>query len=349
MACRTLCSAFAALALCTPAKAQDLKSPKAHALAGLQAAVAWPGYASLCALDSRMRNVNLPRERKPRAAGEGRREAGQGGATARRGGGGGGGRGAQPLGPMQVFDNLYVLGTSSVMAWLYGTPEGYILIDGLNSDEEAQEYILDGMQQLGLDPAAIRHIVVSHAHGDHYGGADYLAEQLGVPISMTAPDWALAATLGEHPRFGPAPTEGITVEDGQVLVAGETEMTLHMTPGHTPGTLSPLLTLQDGDDTHKAVLWGGTGFNFGPDVQTFLSYARSAAKMREIAAAEGVGVFISGHARRDGSAELLEKLASRAPDETHPFVRGAEGQGLFTVLEQCALAQAARFTEASPE
>ena len=61
---------------------------------------------------------------------------------------------------------------------LHGTEEGYVLIDGLNTDEEAEQYIFGGMEALELDPAAIAMILLTHGHGDHYGGADYVTERL---------------------------------------------------------------------------------------------------------------------------------------------------------------------------
>ncbi len=316
-------------------------SAQQHAALGLDAAKMAPGYANLCNLDARIRNVNLPRT----AGVSGGRRAEQDADSKR-----GQSRARQrkrvtsaPIPPTQVFDNLYFLGTASVGAWLYGTEEGYILIDGLNNDQEAERYIIRGMASLGLNPKAIKHIVVTHAHGDHYGGADYMAERLGVEIMMSAPDWKLASFLGNHPRFGPPPKSGITVTDGQVLTLGEGSMTLHITPGHTPGTLSPVFKVYDNGESHMAMLWGGTGFNFGPYRQIFLKYANSAAKMRRIARNAGVDVFLSGHPKRDGSDQLITQLQQRDVQQPHPFVKGEQGYALFTVLEQCALAQAARF------
>src|SRR6185436_7524113 len=76
--------------------------------------------------------------------------------------------------PMQVFDNLYFVGGDWVSAWLLKTSDGLILIDALNNAEEAAAVIEGGMARLGLDPRQIKYIVVTHGHGDHYGGAGYL-------------------------------------------------------------------------------------------------------------------------------------------------------------------------------
>lgn len=331
-----LAAAFVMSAL--PQVGNSEPGPEAQRLVqqGLAAKELFPGYTDLCQLDKRIRNVNAPRDRsaqrsatprKPRKARPDR----------------------QPLAPMQVFDNLYFLGTHSVSAWLYGTPEGYLLIDSLNTDEEAETYILGGMETLGLDPAAITAILVTHAHGDHYGGADYLAEKLGVEIMMSRPDWRLAAITPPHPRFGPAPQQGITVEDGQELRFGTSSLTVNLTPGHTPGTISPVFAVSDHGEQHHAALWGGTGFNFGPMPEIFRLYAQSAAKLDRAARAADVDVFLSNHPRRDGSVPLMAELAQRAPDAPHPFVLEDKGYALFDMLESCATAQALRLETASSE
>lgn len=133
------------------------------------------------------------------------------------------------------------------------------------------------------------------------------------------------------------------VEDGEVLHYGTSEMTVHMTPGHTPGTVSPIFEVYDQGAPHVAMLWGGTGFNFGPEVEIFRTYADSAARMAELSRAAGVDVYLSGHPRRDNSLEKLQALAMRPDGAAHPFVSGPKGYALFDVLQHCALAQAARF------
>lgn len=314
--------------------AEDLTPAQTLAAKGVTAAEGrFEGYSSLCDLDRRIRNVNVPRVKKQRPAGTPSDRSPRSAEGAQR----------KPIPPTQVFDNLWFLGTPQVTTWLYGTAEGYVLIDGLNTDEEAQEYVLDGMAQLGLDPSAIEMILVTHGHGDHYGGADYLADTLGVDIFMSQPDWDLVSTLGVHPRFGPPPASGKVVADGDVLHFGRSEMQVHITPGHTPGTVSPVFEVRDGDTRHMAMIWGGTGFNFGPDVGIFEQYADSASKMRTEVKEQEIAVFLSGHPGRDGTLPRLAALADRSAEASHPFVRGQSGLALFDVLENCALAQAARF------
>jgi metallo-beta-lactamase superfamily protein len=91
-------------------------------------------------------------------------------------GGGGGGRGAASTPARdtwyaeggQVFDNLYLLTTRVNSTWALNASAGIILIDTLYG-YAAQDEIVDGLKKVGLDPANIKYIVVSHAHGDHDG------------------------------------------------------------------------------------------------------------------------------------------------------------------------------------
>ncbi|MYJ94044.1 MAG: MBL fold metallo-hydrolase [Proteobacteria bacterium] len=325
------------------ALAQDVSSDaQMHAERGLQAAEVFPGYASLCDLDMTFRNVNVLVTDPPRARTAPAQPAAYAAAdtaTQQRT------RTVSAPPAARVFDNLFFVGSESVSSWLLGTEEGYILIDAMNSDEEAESIIEAGIVSLGLNPAMIRYLLITHAHGDHFGGYQYISDTYSPEIVMSELDWDLASRLAEHPRFGLPPERDVSVNDGDQLTAGTTTLDIRVTPGHTPGTISPVFTVYDNGTPYRAVLWGGTGFNFGPNYEQMRSYAASANRMKQLAVEENVQVFFSNHSRRDGSLERIAELAERGPGDPHPFVQGEELYAVFDVLEQCALAQAARIRD----
>src|SRR5712692_8176097 len=89
-----------------------------------------------------------------------------------------------PLEPMQVMDELYFLGSKWSTAWAIKTSEGLIIVDTMDNAKEGEDYIEGGLRKLGLNPADIKYVVVSHAHGDHYGGAVYLKEKFNPRVVM---------------------------------------------------------------------------------------------------------------------------------------------------------------------
>src|SRR4051812_12373554 len=99
----------------------------------------------------------------------------------------------------KIFDNLYYLGQMSVSAWAINTPDGIIVIDALNNTDEAKNIIVPALQAVGLDPARIKYVVITHSHGDHYGGASYLRDTYGAKLAASAADWEVM----ERPPAGP--------------------------------------------------------------------------------------------------------------------------------------------------
>ena len=91
----------------------------------------------------------------------------------------------KPPGPARIFDNFYYVGAPNVTAFAVNTPDGIILIDSLNNKGEAQSIIEAGLRKFGLDPARIKYVVVTHGHGDHYGGSAYFAKTYGARILMS--------------------------------------------------------------------------------------------------------------------------------------------------------------------
>ena len=69
---------------------------------------------------------------------------------------------------LQVFDNLYFVGQNAVSAWALRTNLGIIIFDALNDADDAKTYIANGLVKLGLNPADIKYVVITDAHGNHF-------------------------------------------------------------------------------------------------------------------------------------------------------------------------------------
>ncbi|SDJ73329.1 MBL fold metallo-hydrolase [Variovorax sp. OV700] len=248
--------------------------------------------------------------------------------------------------PGQAFDNLYFVGADWVSAWAIKTSDGIILIDALNTQAEAAALIEGGMRKLGLDPAQIKYVLVTHGHGDHYGGAPYLAEKYRARVVMSDIDWTMTETRLEFatPIWGAPPKRDVSVKDGDRITLGDTTVTLYVTPGHTMGTISPVFDVTAGGRKHRAMLWGGTGFNFGKDVPRLNSYIDSTRRMGTVTQAERIDVMLSNHSNIDDSQAKLAALRQQPAPAANPFVLGTPTvQRALSVMGECAQAQRDRF------
>jgi hypothetical protein len=121
--------------------------------------------------------------------------------------GGAGGRQAGPppasqwhAEPAKVFDNLYFVGMTEYSAWALTTSQGIIVIDAI-FDYSVEDEVVNGLKKLGLNPADIKYVLVSHAHTDHIGGAKYLQDHFGAKVVMSNEDWDFAdRTIPERIR-----------------------------------------------------------------------------------------------------------------------------------------------------
>jgi metallo-beta-lactamase class B len=258
-----------------------------------------------------------------------------------------------PLEPMQVMDDLYFLGSYWTSAWAVKTSKGIVILDALDNADEAQHYIEDGLKKLKLDPTDIKYVVVSHAHGDHYGGAAYLKKKFNAKIVMSDIDWKAFDDPAFNPRRQPIyddpPKRDMAVKDGDTIKLGNTEFKLYVIPGHTLGTLATVFTVHDKGKAHRAVEWGGTAYNFGPLADRLQIYADTTAKYRDIMKKEKADVLLSNHVTFDNAVGKMGTLKERKADQPNPFVVGEDTVDRFlTVLGECALATKAYVEAGEP-
>ena len=267
--------------------------------------------------------------------------AAQPGRGAGRGGGRGGGRGTPDRStwyaePVKVFDNLYFFGQSEYAVWAITTSEGIIVLDTI-FDYSVEEEVAGGMKKLGLDPANIKYAVVTHAHPDHDGGAKFLQDHYGTRVIMSPADWDVL----DKRTNGTKPKRDLEAIDGQKLTLGDTTVTIYLTPGHTPGTISVVFPVKDNGAPHLAALWGGVGLNTGRDAVQ--NYIRSAQRFSSIVKAAGADVILANHTDWDRSKINLPALANRAAGSPNPYIVGnAKVLNFLKVAEECATARVDR-------
>ena len=232
---------------------------------------------------------------------------------------------AQPA--VKAFDQFYYLGTSFVSAWALDTSDGIILFDTLDNTEEAAQYIEAGLKRVGLDPARIRDIVITHGHADHFGGAKYLQDKYHARVLMSAIDWdgvareQAAGTL----RVAP-PDRDISISDGQELTLGRTTIRFQLTPGHTPGTVSSLIPVTDHGKPHVISFIGGTGLTGNRDlIRDGQTLRASLEKFARASAAAGADALVTCHPFLDDSWDKAKLVNEGKARGASPWIAGSDG------------------------
>jgi len=238
--------------------------------------------------------------------------------------------------PKKAFDDAYWLGTEGVSAWLLTSDDGYILYDTANV-YDAEDVLIGGMTKLGLDPAKVKYVIVSHGHRGESGGAYLFQSRYGARI-VTA-DWDLIeGSLYGYPTG--KPKRDIVATDGMKVTVGDRTITLYLTPGHTPGTISGIFQVHDQGKPLTVVYSGGTEFNFPNDVAHFDQYLASARRLASLAAEAGATIIINNQSQFNGAADKLRILADRQRGERHPLDVGTEAVArYFKIEDECAQAQ----------
>ena len=243
--------------------------------------------------------------------------------------------------PARIYDNLYFIGTKIHSSWALVGSGGIIVIDTL-FNYAAQDEIVNGLTRLGLSPANVKYVIVSHAHGDHDEGAHLLQEKYGAHVVMGTPDWDALDKAKDIP--GGKPKRDIEGRDGDVIAAGDAKVTLVATPGHTPGTLSMLFTVKDHGKPVTIAYSGGTAiagiYQSGPGLDTFIAGQRH---MADLAGTADASALMTNHSSYDGAWLKSRLVAVRLRAEPHPYDVGKDGvQRYFKLQQECALAAKAR-------
>ena len=231
----------------------------------------------------------------------------------------------QIIEPYQAFDNVYNVGICWVSAWLIKTSDGPVLIDTLYGAYTDQ--LIENIKKIGVNPADIKMVLLTHGHFDHVGGVSKLKSLTNAKFVMTKEGWSEAQADAQKSQGKPdawtmPAAADILVKDGDVLTVGDTKFYAYATPGHTWGTTSYAVDVKDGDKTYRAITVGGLGLNAIDGTTQVEAYIRSVDRIQAMvnASTNPIGVHLTMHPFSTGLTEAKEFLKTRKPGQAHPLV-----------------------------
>ena len=152
--------------------------------------------------------------------------------------------------PFRMIGNIYFVGTYEASSHLIDTGDGLILID--TGFEENAETVVESMTKLGFDIADVRYILHSHGHYDHTNATCKL-----LPLAPDAKTYLSFKDIKYIKGFTP----DFDIKDGDVIRLGNTEILCLFTPGHTEGSVSFFINVEENGRTYRAAMFGGSGTN----------------------------------------------------------------------------------------
>jgi metallo-beta-lactamase class B len=167
---------------------------------------------------------------------------------------------SQPYQPFRLVGNVYYVGTYDLACYLITTSEGNILI---NSGLAASASIIkNNIEELGFKVADTKILLTTQAHYDHVGafaelqkltGAKMLANSKDAEVLADggSSDYELAKKYGR--TFEPVHVDG-KLKDGDLIKLGTTQLIMLHHPGHTKGSSSFLMDVNDGTKTYKVLI-----------------------------------------------------------------------------------------------
>ena len=222
--------------------------------------------------------------------------------------------------PVNMFGNLYFVGTKPASTHVVDTGDGLMVFD--TGYQHSLYVVIDNIYRMGLKVADIKYIFLTHGHIDHLGGARALRDLTGAKIALGEADrqyangdldltYAKELGMTYKETFEP----DILLHDGDEITLGNTTVRAVATPGHTPGAMSFFFDVTDGKDTFRAGLHGGMGINtmakafldkYGLPYSVREDFVKAMHRLNE----EKVDIFLGNHMQHnktESKAKLLQE------------------------------------------
>lgn len=266
---------------------------------------------------------------------------------------------------LEITARVVVVPTSwdvgPVAAYVFPTDPVTVIDAGVNTPA-ARAAFRDAFAADGLEPNDVRHVIVTHAHLDHFGGATWLQSESSCRVHMHPADIAIAdpATWSESDRelflplgfsesqLGsffdgegssamPAPVFS-SMDDGAVFTTGDTDLRIELHPGHSPGHVWVV------DDATGAIfvgdyLIGDHPTNAGMEVDRSQPMGRAPllqqynAGLRELRGRAAPALFPAHGPPITDHAALIDRRLAKSERRTRHVLEGVVKHPNATALE----------------
>jgi glyoxylase-like metal-dependent hydrolase (beta-lactamase superfamily II) len=225
----------------------------------------------------------------------------------------------------QIFDDVWFVGNHYVGQYMIKTADGLVQVDAGNNATEFQTFNYPALQSLGLNASyPLKAIFLTHGHGDHDGGAKWALDNLGAKSYLGSADAA-------NKPYNPTQIDSTNLRMREMSIGGKKFWVLP-TPGHTPGSTSAVLEVQDWGQTRRVLMNGGQSMTSSiPQVAQYLDSIERTYAMASVLNVDGV---MTPHIYWDGEGVKLDEINATGRTKPSQNIYGHE-----SVMRQLAVAR----------
>lgn len=221
----------------------------------------------------------------------------------------------------RVIGNLYAVGTYGLGVFLLTSDEGHILINtGL---EDSTAMTRENIEALGFELEGVRILLTQQAHWDHVAAMAEIKELTGAEMWATLEDARVLedggfsdAHFGGSQSFEPVVVDKIIVQD-DVIELGDIQLTVHDHPGHTEGSTSYSMIIQENGREYKVLIANMGSVNPGKQLAVDPTYPGVAADFAHTFTHQkslDVDIWVAAHPFQYGLHDKWQPGQAYSPD-----------------------------------